>query len=104
MTEHPYDNPALGPREFLLAVLNDPTVPLPDRQKAAWHLDILRTLDEITETEVPSFLYAQWCFEHHLNPFQWATCERYCRDTGRVDLDDFRDFLDFMPVEDTHND
>jgi hypothetical protein len=33
--DHEYDRPDIGPIEFLLAVLHDPTVSLEDRMEAA---------------------------------------------------------------------
>jgi hypothetical protein len=36
--DHPYNNPTLGPIEFLEAIRHDPRVPLPMRIVAADHL------------------------------------------------------------------
>ena len=52
---HAYDDQTLGPREFLLAVMHDATVPRPERMDAAKLL--VQLWSHIYNDAAPAFAY-----------------------------------------------
>ena len=50
MADHPYDAPSLMPREFMLAVMHDPTMPM------------------ITRIDAAARLLERWPERHHYTP------------------------------------
>jgi len=59
-TAHAYDNPRLGPRDFLLSVMHAPDLPIRDRMTAAsahlWRTSVRASEAQVHHSGIPSFM------------------------------------------------
>ena len=81
-TAHAYDNPHLGPRQFMLAVMRDPTVSITDRMKAA---DMLMRIFP-HESVHPSLTIRIAPFPHCTDAESGATDERLGNDSHSLEI------------------